>query len=104
MQGGQPRTLGHALALLLPEVGWVDEDEGGGGGGGAVGSGDVCLWSAGAIKPVAAGGAGGARYTAVVQGVVPPLSAPCARRFHLGCGGPFWLRFTYVAPVLVKKY
>jgi hypothetical protein len=27
----------------------------------------------------------------------------CAGRFHLG-GGPFWLRFTYVAPVLVKKY
>jgi hypothetical protein len=26
-----------------------------------------------------------------------------ARRFHLGIG-PFWLRFTYATPVLVKKY
>jgi hypothetical protein len=31
------------------------------------------------------------------------LAAKCARRFHLGCG-PFWLRFTCVAPVLVTKY
>jgi hypothetical protein len=31
----------------------------------------------------------------------PPVE--CAGRFHLGIG-PFWLRFTYVTPVLVTKY
>jgi hypothetical protein len=28
----------------------------------------------------------------------------CAGRFHCGRSGPFWQRFTYVNPVLVKKY
>jgi hypothetical protein len=30
-------------------------------------------------------------------------TATVSGRFHLG-SGPFWLRFTYVASVLVKKY
>jgi apolipoprotein N-acyltransferase len=33
----------------------------------------------------------------------PRDAGTCAGRFHHGCG-PFWLRFTYVTPVLVLKY